>query len=204
MRKITFCLSFMMSATFGFAQTVEDATDSANVSTEAASQTSASVSQPVEVVKIRYGYCSRLQLLQSMPEYTKAVQELTKLREQLEKEVYHNETEFRRQYSEYLNGQKDFPQAILLKRQRDLQAAMENGIAFRMQGDSLLHKAEEDIMAPLRNRVEEAIRSVGMERGLDYVIDIDKDVYVFLRPELSEDITAYVEEKLKGDSVNAK
>lgn len=204
MRKITICLSFMMSATFGFAQTVEDAIDSANVSTEAASQTSASVSQPVEVVKVRYGYCSCLQLLQSMPEYTKAVQELTKLREQLEKEVYHNETEFRRQYSEYLNGQKDFPQAILLKRQRDLQAAMENGIAFRMQGDSLLRKAEEDIMAPLRNRVEEAIRSVGMERGLDYVIDIDKDVYVFLRPELSEDITAYAEEKLKGDSVNAK
>lgn len=157
-----------------------------------------------EVARVRYGFCSRTQLVQQMPEYTKAVQELTKLREQLEKEVYFNETEFRRQYAEYLNGQKDFPQAILLKRQRDLQTAMENGIAFRMQGDSILRKAEEDIMAPLHNRVDAAIRAVGMERGLDYVVDTDKDAFVFLRPELSEDITAYVEEKLQGEATIAK
>lgn len=183
------------------AQVIDENMVSGESQTDVVAARTASVG---EIAKVRYGYCSRTQLVQQMPEYTKAVQELTKLREQLEKEVYYNETEFRRLYAEYLNGQKDFPQAILLKRQRDLQTAMENGIAFRMQGDSLLRKAEEDIMAPLRNRVDEAICTVGMERGLDYVIDTDKDAYVFLRPELSEDITAYVEEKLQSESVNAK
>lgn len=156
-----------------------------------------SVATPV----VRYGYCSRTQLMQQMTEYSKALQELTKLREQLEKEVTYNETEFRRLFAEYLSGQKDFPQAILLKRQRDLQTAMENGIAFRMQGDSLLQAAEDDLMAPLCHSVDEAIRAVGVERGLEYVIDTDKEVYVFLRPELSEDITSYVEEKLKKNEL---
>lgn len=191
MKRFILCFCFTICSALCFAQIVEDNTSF---------QTSATDTVPIvttaEAVIVRYGYCSRSQLVLLLPEYTKAVQEITRLREQFEKEVEYNEAEFRRQYTEYLNGQKDFPQAILLKRQRDLQTSMENGIAFRMQGDSLLRAAEENIMEPLRRRVDDAIRAVGMERNLDYVVDTDKDAFVFLRPELSEDITVFVEEKL--------
>lgn len=149
------------------------------------------------VPTIRYGYCSRQALLGLMPEYAKAMQHLKELREQYEKEALHNETEFRRQYTEYLSGQKDFPQAILLKRQRDLQQSMEEGIAFRVEADSLLKQAEAELMAPLHSRVDAAIRAVAVERGYDYVVDTDLGAYVYLNPALSEDITAYVEERLK-------
>lgn len=192
------------NADLGAAQTIATTaaagteTNGAGSATAAAGSTTDAAASATDAaaVRVRYGYCSRSQLVQQMPEYTKAVQELAKLREQLENEVYHNETEFRRQYMEYLSGQKDFPQPILLKRQRDLQAAMESGIAFREEGDSLLRKAEEDLMAPLRERVDAAICAVGAERELDYVVDVDRDAFVFLRPELSIDITPYVEEKL--------
>lgn len=150
-----------------------------------------------QAATMRYGYCSRQSLLQTMPEYAKAMLQLKSLREQYEKEALRNETEFRRQYTEYLSGQKDFPQAILLKRQRDLQQSMEQGIAFRAEADSLLEQAEAELMAPLRSRVDAAIRAVATERGYDYVVDTDLGAYVYLNPALSEDITAYVEERLK-------
>lgn len=146
---------------------------------------------------VRYGYCSCKSLLQTMPEYAKAMLQLKSLHEQYEKEALRNETEFRRQYTEYLSGQKDFPQAILLKRQRDLQQSMEQGIAFRAEADSLLEQAEAELMAPLRSRVDAAIRAVATERGYDYVVDTDLGAYIYLNPALSEDITAYVEERLK-------
>lgn len=145
----------------------------------------------------RYGYCSMSQLLQSQPEYVKAVQQLKLLREQYEKEALYNETDFRRQYSEYLNGQKDFPQAILLKRQRDLQESMEKGLAFRTQADSLLREAETEIFAPIRRKVSEAIQQVSAERGYDYVLDTDVPGLLYLNPARSEDITVFVEEKLR-------
>lgn len=191
MKRLILCFCFAICSVLSFAQIVEDNTTSHTSDTVETPATA-----PAEVVRVRYGFCSRSQLVLLLPEYTKAVQEITRLREQFEKEVEYNEAEFRRQYTEYLNGQKDFPQAILLKRQRDLQTSMENGIAFRMEGDSLLRAAEENIMEPLRRRVDDAIRAVGTERNLDYIVDTDKDAFVFLRPELSEDITAFVEEKL--------
>ena len=51
---------------------------------------------------------------------------------------------FRRQYSEYLQVQKNLPEAILLKRQGDLQMSMERGLAFRREAENLLKKAETD------------------------------------------------------------
>lgn len=150
-----------------------------------------------QVVAPRYGYCSLDALVQSCPEYVKAQAELRKLREKYEQEAMFNETEFRRQYSEYLNGQKDFPQAILLKRQRDLQDLMEKGITFRLEADSLLKQAEVDMLQPIRSRVESAIRFVAIERGYEYVINTDLGAYLYLDATLSEDMTIYVEQQLQ-------
>lgn len=145
----------------------------------------------------KYGYCSFSQIMKSHPSYLLAQEQLKKLREQYEREAEYNEKDFRRQFSEYLNGQKDFPQAILLKRQRDLQESMEKGLAFRAEADSLLQQAEYDLLQPIRNKLNDAIKAVAMERHYEYIIDIDKGSFLYLTPLLSEDITIYVEEKLK-------
>lgn len=146
----------------------------------------------------RYGYCSLRQLVEADPSYVRATQEMQRLRQQYEREAEHNEADFRRQFSEYLAGQKDFPQPILLKRQHDLQEAMEKGLAFRQQADSLLVEAEREIFAPIRRRVEGAIRAVATERGYDCVVNTDLDTHLYLNPTLAEDITAYVEERLRN------
>lgn len=184
----------------GFTASAQIVEATPTVADSAATVLTGSAEEPLvstPALTIRYGYCSRQTLLGLMPEYAKAMQQLKELHEQYEKEALHNETEFRRQYTEYLSGQKDFPQAILLKRQRDLQQSMEQGIAFRVEADSLLKQAETELMAPLHSRVDAAIRAVAAERGYDYVVDTDLGAYVYLNPALSEDITAYVEERLK-------
>lgn len=161
-------------------------------------ETIASTTAPAAPVAApRYGYCSLNALVQSRPEYVKAQAELKKLREKYEQEALYNETEFRRQYSEYLNGQKDFPQTILLKRQRDLQDLMEKGITFRLEADSLLKQAEVDLLQPIRTRVEGVIRTVALERGYEYVINTDLGAYLYLDATLSEDMTLYVEQRLQ-------
>lgn len=149
------------------------------------------------VVVARYGYCNRRAIVEALPEYASAMEQLDALKRQYEVEVEYNETDFRRQYQEYLYGQKDFPQTILLKRQRDLQTAMEKGIAFRAEADSLLRQARVDLVRPIEMRVDAAISAVAVARGYDYVVDTDKGAFLYLNPRLSEDITLYVEEKLR-------
>lgn len=180
---ITIIFALFAVVSFAFGQDVQE-------------EYSGVISNPLPVAP-KYGYCSFSTILQRHPSYILALDQLKKLREQYEKEAQHNEIDFRRQFSEYLNGQKDFPQAILLKRQRDLQESMEKGLAFRAEADSLLAKAEEDLLSPIRSMIEAAIRAVAEEHGYECVVNIDEKSYLYLSPALSEDITLYVEEKLK-------
>ena len=157
-----------------------------------------SVENPLPVAP-RYGYCSHRQLLESMPEYAQAVAQLKSLRGKYESEASHNEEDFRRRFQEYLQGQKEFPEAILLKRQADLERSMEEGLAFRAQADSLLQQAETDLMQPLHARSDAAIRAVAVEHGYECVVNTDAGAFPFLNPALSEDITTFVSEKLRGE-----
>lgn len=148
--------------------------------------------------QMRYGYVSYKNLLRSMPEYEEAQARIAELRMQYEAEARYNETAFKRMFAEFLQGQKDFPHTILLKRQRDLQEAMEKGLAFRHSADSLLHCAEEEMYAPLHAAIDSAIRAVGLERGYGYVVNTDERAYVFLHPLVAEDATPFVLEKLQA------
>lgn len=146
--------------------------------------------------QVRYGTLSREALLQAMPEAKMAHQQMDSLRVQYEREAQYNERNFRRQYSEYLQSQKNMPQAILLKRQRDLQAAMEGALAYRSQAEHLLAQAEKDLYAPLQQRLDEAIRAVGRERGYDAIVNTDVQSHLYLNPTLTEDATPWVKMKL--------
>lgn len=144
----------------------------------------------------RYGTLSRESLLQSLPEWQMARQQMDSLRVQYEREAQYNERSFRRQYSEYLQAQKNLPQPILLKRQRDLQAAMESALAYRSQAEQLLLNAEKDLNAPILQKLDAAIRAVGIERGYDAIVNLDTSSHLYLNPSLTEDATPWVKAKL--------
>ncbi len=144
----------------------------------------------------KFGYLHYDSLLCSMPEYTQAVDGLMGLKVQYEAEAEYNETNFKRLFAEFLQGQKDFPQNIMLKRQRDLQDAMERSIAYRHEADSILRDAEQEMMRPVRAKLDEAIASVGRERGYEFIVNLDGAAFPFLNRGKSEDATPYVKEKL--------
>lgn len=151
---------------------------------------------------VKYGYVRSDSLLRSLPAYARAQSELADLRRKYEAETAYNEQNFKRLFSEFLQGQKDFPQNILLKRQRDLQEQMERSIAFRHQADSLLRCAEDELLKPLRQQLAAALRAVGLERGYEYIFDLDTGTFPFVHPSVAEDATPYVTEKLRyGDAV---
>ena len=74
---------------------------------------------------------------------------------------------------------------------------MERGLAFRKQAEELLRKAERDLMQPIEDKVDAAIRVVGAERKYDFIFDADLKALPYLNPALCEDATAFVKEKLE-------
>lgn len=149
-----------------------------------------------EQTPARYGTLRYDSLLHSLPEYGAMEVQLEQLRAKYESEVSYNEEGFKRMFADYLQGQKDFPQNILLKRQRDLQEEMEKSIAFRQEADSLLRAAETDMERPVRALLDAAIKAAGTERGYDCVVNLDSNTVPFLNPALTEDATPWVLQKI--------
>ena len=124
--------------------------------------------------QIQFGYISYEQVLTEMPEYAKA----------------------KRKFVDFLQGQKEFPQTIMQKRQAELQALMDNGVAFRMKSQELIAQAEKDMMQEAHKRLNRALLEVGVELGYGYILNTDNNNCPYINPVVGVDVTDIVRKKL--------
>jgi outer membrane protein len=146
--------------------------------------------------QIQFGYISYDQVLKDLPEYTKATQDLAALKAKYEAEAQKGEEEFQQKFVDFLQGQKDFPQAIMQKRQAELQALMDNGVAFRMKSQELIAQAEKDLMQEAQKRLNRALLEVGVEMGYGYILNTDNNNCPYINPVVGVDVTNIVRKKL--------
>lgn len=144
----------------------------------------------------KFGYLSYDAVFQSMPEYKQAQADFAALKAKYDAEATRAEEEFQRKFTEFLNGQKDFPQSIMLKRQAELQDLMDRSITFRKESERLLAEAEKRMQEPIAAQLNQAIYDVAAEQGLIYVLNTDGNAVPFIHPQVGVDITEAVLNKL--------
>ena len=145
---------------------------------------------------IKFGYLSYESVLKSMPEYGVVMMRMDSLRSSFKAEMQRVEEEFNRKYEDFLEGQKDFPRTILLKRQTELQEMLQKNIDFKQQLQKELADTEAQLMAPLRIHLNEAIATVAREQKLALVINTDANACPFIEPMLGVDLNSAVIGKL--------
>ncbi|MBO7069161.1 MAG: OmpH family outer membrane protein [Bacteroidaceae bacterium] len=154
----------------------------------------------VASAQIQFGYLSYQQVLKEMPEYAQAMQELQTLKAKYDEEAARGEAEFQKKFVDFLQGQKDFPQTIMQKRQAELQTLMDNGVAFRVQVQGLLAQAEKDLVAEVQKKLNRVLLEVGVEYGYGFILNTDDNACPYINPVVGVDLTDLVREKLKVDS----
>lgn len=156
------------------------------------------LTQDAYAQKATFGYLSYDKLLRSMSDYTAAQNATKSLREQYEKEAQYNEDRFFKMYAEYIQGQKTFPLDIMLKRQKELQVAMDEGIKFRSDAEKLLSQAEAEMLRPIEAKLDSAIAQVARQYSLSFVANTDNHAYPFVSNYDGMDISIFVEMVLAG------
>ncbi len=141
---------------------------------------------------LRFGYASYKAILSQMTEYAQAKKDFEALKAKYDAEATRSEEEFQRKFAEFIQGQKDFPASIMQKRQAELQELMEKSISFRQQSRELLRKAEADMQAPARQRLNKAIAEVGTEHHLLFVLNTDGEALPFVHPDFGIDVTTLI------------
>lgn len=145
----------------------------------------------------RYGYLSYQEALKSMPQYAMVQKKMENLRSQYQAETLRVEEEFNRKYEEFLEGQREFPKTILQKRQTELQQLMEKNIEFKANSLKELDAAEKEAMAPLRLRLNDVLREIGINKGYAFIYDTDTKALPFLNPEMGDNINLIVKDALQ-------
>ncbi|MBR5084541.1 MAG: OmpH family outer membrane protein [Prevotella sp.] len=147
--------------------------------------------------QVKFGYLSYDQALRSLPEYTMTQENMADLRSKFDAEMKCVEEDFNRKYEEFLDGQRDFAPTILQKRQTELQEMLTRNVAFKAESEKLLQQAEVEAMAPLREKLRQAIQRVGAEGGYAFILNTDGDACPYIDPEMGEDVTLKVAAALK-------
>lgn len=157
---------------------------------------SATSATSAESTSSQFGYLSYSEIIQQMPEYISSQQKLEVLQQKYDEELARSDREFNMKFAEFLDGQKDFPENILVKRQKELQNLMEKSIQFKTEIKALLEQARKDLSAPVIEKLDAVIQEVGTENKLDYILNTDNRSYPFINPSKGKDVTRLVKMKL--------
>lgn len=159
--------------------------------------TKAPMVEALEIRKPKFGYLSYSEVIRMMPEYIRAQERLNLLQKRYDEELMRADKEFNLKFAEFLDGQKDFPENILLKRQKELQDLMEKSIQFKKELKALLEKARKEFCTPVEEKLNEIIAQVGQEVGFEYILNTDNNSYPFINKSSGVDITELVKHKFE-------
>lgn len=137
-----------------------------------------------------FGYFSYDQALKSMPGYAKVEEDIAALRKQYDVEAKHVENEFNRKYEDFLEGQRDLAPSIRKKRQNELQDLLDRNVAFREETLRLLDQARAEALAPLKEKITEALKQLAILRGYAFILNTDGNTLPYVDATRGEDVNA--------------
>ncbi len=151
--------------------------------------------------QIKFGYFNYNEVLKLHPQYQSVQSDYDELVKKCEKEILRNEEELTRCYVAFLDGQKDFPEPILRKRQKELQELVDGSILFRDQLKTWLVQAQDSLFNPLYATIEDVAARVCIQNKLAYAINLETAGYLFVNPQNGVDITDALVEAMKSGNI---
>lgn len=147
--------------------------------------------------QVHFAHLSYDKVMQAMPEYITARQQMADLRAQYDGEMKRVEDEFNKKYEEFIVQQNELATPIRMKRQAELQEMMEKNIAFKEEARRLIAEAEQKAYGPIRERLEAAVKTIGQQKGYAFILNTDNAAVPYIDPQQGEDITAAVADFLR-------
>ena len=103
--------------------------------------------------------------------------------------------EFQKKYQAYLAEQDSLPKNIAERRQKELNDMAQRQEQFQQEAYQAMQKAQQDALAPIYQKLDEAIQAVGKAEGVVYIFDLARTAIPYVSTQ-STDVTAKVKAQL--------
>lgn len=151
---------------------------------------------PLATFAQKFGHVDSQAIIQSLPDYSRAMGEVEAIGKQYENELKASQDELQRLAEDYdkkkssMNAtqQQETEASLQEKYQRITQQAQQNQQDFQ--------KAQQEKLQPIFTKVRQAIETVGKSGGYVYVMDVSAGTVLYINDTISKDLTSEVKAQL--------
>ena len=147
---------------------------------------------------LKFGHINAQEIITVMPEFTKAQNDIQTLEKQLTAELQRTQEEFNKKYQEFQQAiaKDSLPPNIAERRQKELQDMMQRQEQFQQDAQQQMAKAQNDAMAPIYQKLDNAIQAVGAAEGVIYIFDLARTSIPYVNESQSINLTSKVKANL--------
>lgn len=147
---------------------------------------------------LKFGHINAQEIITVMPEFTKAQNDIQTLEKQLTAELQRTQEEFNKKYQEFQQAiaKDSLPPNIAERRQKELQDMMQRQEQFQQDAQQQMAKAQNDAMAPIYQKLDNAIKAVGAAEGVIYIFDLARTSIPYVNESQSINLTNKVKANL--------
>lgn len=131
---------------------------------------------------LKIGYFNSQEIITMMPEYNAGMSELENLNLKYQTEGKKLQEELEKKYQEYASSAEGLDPAIRQYKETELARLQQSIQEFATNADNTLKKKQQELMLPIGNKLNQAIKKVGDENGFTYIIDNAAGILPYVSP----------------------
>ena len=143
----------------------------------------------------KFGHVNSQEIIQVMPEFTKARADIEALTKQYEADLKQMQEELQKKSEAYEKEQATLPANIKQRRETELQEIYQKIQQSYQDNQQALAKEQNEKMQAITTKVLDAIKAVGQAGNYVYIMDLAAGI-PYISTTLSTDVTADVKAKL--------
>jgi outer membrane protein len=141
----------------------------------------------------KIGYFNSAEVIPAMPEYTLMQDSLQKTQNAIRTELATMEDEYTKKYQAFMKEGETLIENIKIRRMQEIQDLEQRAATYGETSQKQLQDLYDQLLAPIQQKVRDAIQAVGNENNFTYIFDAAGLLYV---SPTAANATALVKKKL--------
>lgn len=110
-------------------------------------------------------------VIQAMPEFADMQKKMTDMENEYKKEMQVMQDEYNKKYSDFIAQQDSLTENIKMRRMQDLEDMQQRTQNFIQISRQDFEKKNQELFLPIQEKLKNAIKAVGDEKGYIYILD---------------------------------
>lgn len=153
----------------------------------------AAIALPFAMNAQKFGVVNAEEVITNLPDFTKMQEQITEASKRYEDEFKKLQEEMDKKFTEYQSLGQDAPESIKERRMTELQELDQKIQQFRNTAQQDLQRQQQSLMAPIEQKLMEAIKTVGQEGNFTFIFQEGQAAY---QGSDVQDVTPLVKAKL--------